>query len=159
MSFKGKQVYTISQAFERATRYCALQDRCQQEVLAKLKLWGMDAHESGEVLSLLISENYVSDERFARAYVRGKFNQNAWGRLKIVQGLKAKGISQSCINLGLAELDSLPYEEKLNHLAKYKWQAEKNEKETKRTEKTARYLLSRGFESEKVWNIIKRLKA
>lgn len=159
MSFGSKQVYTISQAFEKATRYCAMQDRCQQEVLSKLRKWGMNAEESGEVLALLITENYVNDERFARAYVRGKFNQNDWGRMKIVQGLKAKGISESCIALALTELDAMPYKEKLTRLAERKWKAEAKETEKKQTEKTARYLLSRGFESDIVWNIIKRLKA
>lgn len=158
MTFKSGKVYTISQAFEKAAKYCAIQDRCQSELKTKLLSWGLNTHEADEVLVILISEGYVNDERFAKSYVRGKFNQSKWGKIKIENGLKAKQISSYCIQIAIQEIEETRYLYTLKELSFKKWKLESALPIKKRVEKTARFLISRGFESHLVWDEINKLK-
>jgi len=154
---KGKTVYTIAQALDRASKYCALEDRCQFDVRNKLIYWGLNEQEADEALVWLITEGFVNDERFARAFVRGKFKQNGWGKTKIAQALKAKEISDPCIQLGLSEVNQTEYIELLNTLASKKWNQLSDDR-FKKVQKTVRFLLSRGFESALVWEVTNNLK-
>jgi regulatory protein len=158
MTFKKQQtVYTVAQAIDKAARYCALQDRCQHDVRNKMMQWGLNHTEADEALVWLITEGFVNDERFTRAFVIGKLRQNGWGRAKIVQGLKAKNISEQCIQLGFKEINEEEYEQTLEKQALKKWDLLKGDIHTK-VQKTARFLLSRGFESDLVWDIVNKLK-
>jgi regulatory protein len=96
---------TKDQALIKLQRYCAYQERCHQEVrnkLIALKVFGDDLED---VISNLISEGFLNEERYARAYVRGKARIKRWGKMKIVAQLKSRQISDYCIRKGLEELD------------------------------------------------------
>lgn len=49
------------------------------------------------LLSQLIEENYLNEERFAIAYAGGKFRINQWGKTKIKYNLTQKQVSNYCI--------------------------------------------------------------
>ncbi len=158
MTFRKQQsVYTVAQAIDKAAKYCALQDRCQHDVRNKMMQWGLNHAEADEALVWLITEGFVNDERFTRAFVIGKLRQNGWGRGKIVQGLKAKNISEQCIQLGFEEIDEEEYIRLMENQANKKWNLLKEDLHTK-VQKTARFLLGRGFESNLVWDIVNKLK-
>jgi len=154
---KGKTVYTIAQAIDKASKYCALQDRCQFDTKNKLRQWGLSEHEANEALVWLITEGFVNDERYTRAFVRGKFKQNGWGKTKITQALKAKEISDPCIQLGMSEINESEYHEVLASVARKKW-CQLSDDQAIKVQKTARFLLSRGFESAFVWEAVNNLK-
>ncbi len=67
------------QSKTKAARYCAYQERTQQEVRDKLYSYGLYTDMVEEVLTELIMEGFVSEERYAQAYCRGKFMSNKWG--------------------------------------------------------------------------------
>ena len=97
-------------------KYCAYQERCHQEVrqkLDKLDVYGDDAEE---LIAILISENYLNEERFAKEYSWGKFHNNGWGKRKIKQNLLSKEISEYCIAKGLSEIDQETYVEGLKNI-------------------------------------------
>lgn len=136
--------------------YCAYQERCHEEVRTKLlslKVYG-DALE--EIINKLIEEDFLNEERFAKAYAGGKFRMKKWGRGKIIQGLKARKISDYCIKQGMTEIPDDDYHKTLQSLVKstIKKYHTGNVFETK--SKTANYLISRGYESELVWDAIQR---
>ena len=65
---------------------------------------GVLPEAQADLVAELMSEGYLNEERFARAYARGKFRIKGWGPRKITQGLQAKRVSSACISLGLSEL-------------------------------------------------------
>ena len=61
---QNKRVYDVSIAIERIKNYCALQDRCQWDVLEKMKEWGLQQATKNHILEILINEKYVDEKRF-----------------------------------------------------------------------------------------------
>ena len=138
----------------KAAKYCAYQERTQQEVRDKLYSYGLYSDAVEEVLSELISEGFVNEERFAQAFARGKFRNNKWGRIKIEIGLRQKGLSDYCIQSGFREINEEAYRDTLQALIQKKWDALEGEEPYARKHKTARYALGKGYESELVWKIL-----
>lgn len=139
---------------EKIARYCALQERSQQQVREKLNNYGIFGEEAEEIISELITHDFINEERFARAYVRGKFRMKKWGRLKISQGLYRHKISEYCSRKGFEELDERDYHKALEDLfLKYVAQL-KDDAPYKLKNKTSRYLISKGFEPTIVYDLV-----
>lgn len=139
----------------KAAKYCAYQERTQQEVRDKLYQYGLYSDAVEEVLSELITEGFVNEERYAQAFCRGKFNQNKWGRVKIEMMLRQKGLSNYCIQAGLKEIPEEDYLQQLHDLADKKWNALEGEDEYNRKHKTVRYLMGKGYEPDLIWSHFK----
>ena len=84
--------------------YCAYQERCHSEVKRKLNSLGVFGQDLDEYLCYLIDENFLSETRFSEAYVRGKFNNNNWGKVRIINELKSRNISDWNINKALDQI-------------------------------------------------------
>ena len=152
-----QKIYTIKEGKARGAKYCAGQERSQQQVRDKLYDWGLYGDEVEEVLSWLISEDFVNEERFAQSYVRGHFKLKKWGRIKIKQGLQQKKISDYCIKVGMNEIDPQAYEDTINRLVEKKWNALKEQNLYIKKQKTVRFLLQKGFEADLVWEAVNQL--
>ena len=141
---------------QKAASYCAYQERTQDEVRQRLRKWNVWGEEADEIISELISQNYLSEERFAKTYAGGKFRIKNWGRVKIVQELKRRGVSKYSIEQGMKEIGDESYLANLRELL------EKKKAALERTEtnpliikqKLARYALAKGYESELVWRLL-----
>lgn len=99
----------LSDILDQMRRYCVTQDRCHSEVRSKLLKKEVYGDDLEEILSQLVSEDFLNEERFARSYVRGKFRMNRWGRFKIRMMLKQKRVSDYCIDKGMNEIDEEEY--------------------------------------------------
>jgi len=148
---------THLEALEKARSYCAYQERCQKEVIAKLKSYKLNRDEMDYVLLLLIQGNYLNEERFARAYVSGKYRIKKWGRKKIKLKLKEKNVSDTCIQLGFEEIDPEEYFDNLVYIATRKLEASKESKIYQKKLKIANYLYGRGYESNLIWEVLEDL--
>lgn len=153
-SEKGK-VYTPLQAKRKAESYCAYQERAQQEVREKLYSWGLHSADVEQVISELISDNFLNEERFAKAFVSGKFRIKGWGKIKIIQHLKAKRISKPLIQIALREIDLDEYEDKLEELIKKKINKPISSLNLNEKAKLIRYLQSKGYESDLIFSKFK----
>ena len=100
----------------RDRHYCAYQERCHLEVTNKLNKLGVFGDELDEYVCYLIDENFLSETRFSEAYVRGKFNNNNWGKVKISRELKLRNISDWNISNALSQINSEDYNNKLRKL-------------------------------------------
>ena len=109
------------------------------------------------ILHELIAQNYLNEERFARAFARGKFRVKKWGRLKIRQEMKLRGLSNDLIQKGLTEIDGDEYEAVLQDLLIKKAHTLKGEP-TATKQKLVRFVLSRGFESDIIWDLLKSME-
>ena len=86
-------------------RYCAYQERCEADVRKKMVGLAISSAQRDEIMRRLIDQKFVDDARFAALFVRGKMRENQWGRLKIRQGLYAKGVDSAIIDQAIADID------------------------------------------------------
>jgi regulatory protein len=144
--FKKKK-YDKFMALEKAKHYCAYQERAHSEVKTKLYSWGLYASEVNDILSDLISENFLNEQRFAESYVTGKFRIKGWGKTKITIYLKQKQVSERCIAQAFQAIDNEEYLNTCMRLAQKKSKLLPAELSTwERKGKLSRYLVSKGFE-------------
>ena len=110
---KRKKIYSPQEALKKAYKFCAYQERNQQEIRDKLYEWGLHKQDVEQIISQLISEGFINEERFAIAYAGGKFRIKHWGKIKIKLALKQKNISEYCINKALREINNRDYQKTL----------------------------------------------
>ena len=85
--------YTEKEILNKAEAYCSAVERCPSDVEAKLKGWGASPETVAAVMAHLFKEKYLDTIRFCSAYVRDKYRFNQWGRVKIAQSLRMKGLT------------------------------------------------------------------
>ncbi len=144
-----KNYLTPDQAFQKLKHFCGYQERTHQEVKDKLYSLGLWKKDVETTLSRLIEEDYLNEERFAKAFAGGKFRMKQWGRVKITYEMKQRGISAYCMKIGLREIEEDDYEKTLRKLAEKKLATlsqEKNGFIKKR--KLMDYLLQKGYERD-----------
>ena len=134
-----KKIYTRRQALLKAQKYCAYQERCQQEVRNDLYKLGVQRDDIEGIISDLISSNFLNEERFSRAFARGKF------------------ISRYCIQKAKTEIDGKAYQQTILDLAKKKQKELKGETPYIQKGKIVRYIVGKGFESELVIESVENL--
>lgn len=157
MAFEQKNI-GIDKAWQKIKHYCAYQERNHAEVKQKLYGYGLYKQEVEQLLSQLIDENYLNEERFAIAFAGGRFRMKQWGKTKITFELKQKKISDYCIKKALAQIDATDYAATLQKLATEKWEQLKGEGNifTKRS-KLQNYLMSKGYEYHLIAEMVQRL--
>lgn len=146
-----------AQIRDRILRYCAYQERSHEEVRQKLYSLGATNDEAGELMVFLIHEGFLNEERFARAFARGKFKMKHWGRIRIKNNLEARGISKNCIKIGLTEIDPDDYLKTLNNLLATKAADTRDTNIFVRRNKVASFAIRKGFEPDLVWAAVRDL--
>lgn len=152
---KRKKVnsFTVNEIRDKLAKYCAYQDRCHWEVENKLNEFYLIPEARDEIITYLIQNNFLNEERFAKSFVRGKFNQKNWGRIKIKSELKKKRIPPNLIQIALEEIDEETYFSTLEELYQKKKDSLKSERESfKKKAKIINYLLQKGFERELIFS-------
>ena len=154
----GFQTFTPEQAVPKIKQYCAYQERCHAEVRDKLYSFGLHKNEVEEIISGLITENYLNEERFAIHFAGGKFRMKQWGKIKIKQALKFKQVSDYCIRKALKEIDAHEYEKTFQKLVQQKVKILKSEKNIFiKKRKLQDFLLQKGFETQLVQEAVNLL--
>jgi regulatory protein len=142
-------------ALAKAEHYCAYQERSQYEIRNKLYEWGLYSTDVEAIITELILTNFLNEERFAKAYVSGKFNINKWGKIKIKQGLKLKQVPDKMITKALNGIDLDDYLSVLQECAEKKLRTITEKEPFKRKYKLITYLLTRGFENNLILDVLK----
>ena len=132
-------------AYLQLAQLCARSEHCQHEMLEKMRKWGMADEAQARVMQWLVSERYVDDERYARAFVRDKIRYNKWGRRKVEQALWMKRIDDDIRERVLGEVDDDEYISVLRPLLKQKRRSTKAQSDYELNQKLVRFALSRGF--------------
>ncbi len=149
------QRLTPNQALPKIKQYCAYQERSHSEVRDKLYSFGITKIDIDEIISKLIDDNYLNEERFAIHFAGGKFRIKHWGKVKIKYQLKQKQVSDFCIKKALAAIDNTAYKKTLYKLADAKIATLQSEKNSfTRKKKLQDHLLQKGFEMELVKVIV-----
>ena len=140
-----KKEMTEQEAYLQLAALCAQAEHCQQEMLDKMKRWGLDDEARQRVTARLVKERYVDDERYARAYVKDKVRYQKWGRRKIQQGLWQKRIADDIQQRALDGIDDEEYLNVLRPLLKQKRKSTKADSDYELNRKLVRFALGRGF--------------
>jgi len=149
---------TPLQALPKLQQFCAYQERCHTEVKEKLYSYGVYREDAEAIISQLIQENYLNEERFACSFAGGRFRIKQWGKMKIKYELKQKGISEYCIKKALKSIDADEYEKLLVKLAGQKLNTIKSEKNIFiKKRKLQDFLLQRGFENDLVRAVVNNI--
>jgi regulatory protein len=149
------QKLTPNQAAPKIKQYCAYQERSHSEVKDKLYGYGLSKNDIDEIISKLIEEDYLNQERFAIHFAGGKFRIKQWGKVKIKYVLKQKQVSEYCIKKALAAIDNSDYKKTLYKLADAKIATLKSEKNIFiKKRKLQDHLMQKGYEMDLVKLIV-----
>ena len=151
-----KKHLTKEQALQKLKHYCAYQERCHSEVKEKLYNLGVWKKDHDEIISTLIEENYLNEERFAIAFAGGKWRVKQWGRVKIKYELKQKKVSEYCIKKALQQISEEEYLAVIKKMADEKYASLKAEQYLVRKKKTMDFLIRKGFEMDLVRKVIEK---
>lgn len=148
MNFNKPLIIDFTIALEKAANYCAYQERCQWDLNKKLREWNVDDEIQDEVIAELIQQNFLSEERFAMAFVSGKVNIKRWGRHKLRHELKNRSISPYSIKKAIDHIDEEMYLANLQKLMSIKRHAMVGSTDFEIKMKLVKYLISKGYETE-----------
>lgn len=152
------QQFTPGQSFQKIKQYCAYQERCHSEVRDKLYSFGLHKSDAEGIISDLITENYLNEERFALHYTGGKFRMKQWGKNKIKQALKHKQVSDYCIKKSLEAIDKKEYEKTFQKIAEQKIKTLKSEKNIFiKKRRLQDFLLQKGYENDLIKGLLNNL--
>ena len=146
---------TPDQVLDKMAKYCAYQERCVKEVRDKLKTFDIAEEDKTKILDYLLDNRFVNDERYAKAFVRGKVNQSGWGINKIRFHLIQKGIDKDIIDEALGQTDEEAYRQRLIEILKTKAKTIKAASDFEKKRKLAAYAMQKGFEGSLVWEVVK----
>jgi len=145
-------------AKKKLEHYCAYQERCHDEVILKLRSMSLNSVEIDEVVVHLIENNFLNEERFACSFARGKFRIKKWGKIRIVNELKFRTISQYNINQALKEIDEGEYLSTFHSLSELTWNTITEKNKLKKRKKFCDYLLRKGWESNMIYEKVKEFE-
>jgi len=152
---KSEKSYTVDEATKLLENYCAYQDRCHKEVEQKLYDINMIPQAKEKILLHLLQHNFLNEERYAKAFTRGKFKIKKWGKIKITNELKFRNISAYIIKNALLEINEDDYLKTLQQLAEKKLPLIKESNSFIKRNKLSIYLISKGYESNLVFDVVK----
>ena len=145
-------------ALNKAMAHCSRREFCISDIRAKLDLWNVGVNDSEKIISMLIKENFINEERYSRAFVRDKFHYNKWGKLKITSHLRVKMIPGNILKDALDSIDNEIYIKTLNDLIISHKKIIKSKNKYDLKTKLLRYGLSKGFESQLLYEILNEIE-
>ena len=94
----------LLRAKDTAYRFLSYRPRSRAEIETRLRDKEFEEAIVAAVLVDLARLGYVNDEQFARAWARGRIRLRGFGRRRIDQELKAKGVAAEIIREALADV-------------------------------------------------------
>jgi regulatory protein len=149
----------LKQVYKKIANYCAYQERTHEQVRQRIEKLQILSDDAELLISKLISDNYLNEERFAKTYAGGKFRVKRWGRKRILMELKRRNLSEYSIRSAMKEISETDYKETLKTLALKKTD-ELSKKENNKLivkKKLVFYLVQKGYEPELVWEMVGNL--
>jgi regulatory protein len=156
----GKQQLTPTtpaEALVKIYRYCAYQERSHREVRDKLYSYKLYTADVDQILTRLITEGFLNEERFAKAFAGGKFRIKKWGRQKIQHELERHGLTPKCISIGMKEIEAGDYSKALHEVLGKKIKTITETNPFSARDKLARFAIAKGYEPEMVWSMVREL--
>lgn len=148
---------TPEKALNAIAGMCSKKEYCSQAVREKLLKWEIPEKDITRILDFLHQNKFVDDSRFATSYARDKFRFNKWGRQKINQMLRQKGVPPPIITEALSALDTEDYDKTCMALLHGKLKTLKEDAPIKIKAKLIRFAAGRGFDFDTIHRCLSRL--
>jgi regulatory protein len=145
-------------ALNKAMSICSVREYCIEDIALKLQSWGVTKNDSEKILATLLKENFINEQRYAEAFTRDKFRYNKWGKVKISAHLRAKKISAEIIRSALEKIDNELYRTFIKDLLTAHKRTVKAKNQYDLKGKLLRFGLSKGFESEILYDLLNDLE-
>ena len=151
---------TEAEAFQKLSALCAAAEYCRSDIWRKMGNWqiaddpGPDAEAKQRILDRLLREGYIDEARYACAFVRDKFRYNRWGRTRIRQELRLRGIDPDTVARALQELPDDDEQEALRQLLARKRPTVRGKNDREINLKLIRFALSRGFSMDLIGKVL-----
>lgn len=150
---------------EKIRYFCSYRERSEIETELKLRSMQIPALKIRDILKGLREDGFISDERFAMAFARGKWRVKRWGRLRITYELRQRKIPEKLIAKAMEEIDEEEYIEVLAEVIRRKAaslhpQAKEENKSGKKLnlkDKLFNFALGKGYEYDLVREILDEL--
>lgn len=136
---------TEQEAYLRLAALCAQAEHCEYEMQEKMRRWEIADDTQARVMQRLITERYVDDERFARAFANDKVKYNKWGRRKVEQAMWLKHIAEDIRQRVLDSIDDEEYIAILRPLLQQKRRSVKARNDYELRQKLIKFAIGRGF--------------
>ena len=136
------------QALNILSSLCATAEYCSGEMDEKMKRWDMPEAMRKRVIGRLISDGFIDDERYCRAFIHDKIHYAKWGRRKLELALYRKGVSKE---ISTPVLDAVPEETYLSilrPLMEARIKSVRARSVYERNQKLFRFAAGRGFTAE-----------
>ncbi len=144
-------------ALSKAMALCSKREYCTNDIRTMLRSWSAGEIDIERIILNLIKENFINEKRYAEAFVKDKFRYNKWGKVKIKAGLKLKKIPEEIIKTSLDSIDNVTYRKTIEDLISAHRRSVKAKNQYDLKGKLLRYGLSKGFESELLYDILVRI--
>lgn len=140
----------LKEVLSKITLLCSRSEQCSPDIRKKIIKAGIEEDFADEMIQSLKDENYLNDERYAKAYVADKFKFNKWGKVKMRYYLRQKGLPDEIISIGLDEIDAEKYKIVLIKTMKDKAKTIKKKNKFEKMGQVIRFAQNRGFEPEMI---------
>ncbi len=141
--------------YQKLAAYCAYQERAEQEVRQRMQRYELSPDEAEALMEALRADRFLSQERFARSFARGKFYQNHWGAQKIRFALRQKGVSDALIRQALQQIPEADYRQTLEELLQKKLPQLKNTlSPLQKKQRLIAYAQQKGYEIELIQELL-----
>ncbi|WP_339887322.1 regulatory protein RecX [uncultured Flavobacterium sp.] len=120
--------------------------------------FSLNTYEKEELMVYLIENNFLNEERFAQSFSRGKHNYKKWGKVRIVNELKARNISSNLIKIALKEINDSLYLETFEELANKHWESISESNFMKKRKKFCDYFMRKGWENDLIYEKVRELE-
>jgi regulatory protein len=127
-----------------------------KEVKQKLKRQGYEDAVIQWAVEMLLEQNYMNDEEFAKLWTENRIISQRKGRNVVKQELQQKGISREHIQEAISNINPEDEYQSAYLLGKKKW-LQSTGTGIDRKRKTGSFLLRRGFTNAVVSNVLKQI--
>jgi regulatory protein len=132
-------------ALNKLKDICSRQEKSPSDIITLLKKWDIPAEEHEKLISILKTEKFMDEYRYASAFTRDKIKFDHWGFVKIRIMLHHKGIARDIVEEVFHQVDRDEYRSMISHELNKKRRTLKGSPYEKWA-KLARYGSSKGFE-------------
>ena len=151
------KVLSFDEGLSRMAALCSVSEHCESEVREKLQKVAMPAADIQRIVDRLYDDDYLNTARYCRAFSRDKLRFAHWGRIKIQQALRMKGLPDADIRQALNDLDEElgeEYRSILEETLEQKSRTLHDEDDYTRRGKLIRFAASRGFTPDEILDIL-----
>ena len=150
-------VISKEEAYRKLAARCTVKEHCVWDVREKLRNWNVQRIDEESIVEQLLSEKFVDEARYCRAFAHDQMRFAGWGRIKIGYTLKQKRIDALTISQAIQTIDEEEYRDSLRKILTVKMRGLKSLPQQAQGEKLMRFAMSRGFEPNLIRDSLKEL--